>query len=65
MQKEKAKSVQKSGTGHSEHKDGTGGRVPVSHHDQRIMDAFREKMVKFCESVEALKRGEIEGSPVK
>ena len=39
-------------------KEGTGQK---SSHDHRITEAFREKMAKFCESVEALKRGETGG----
>ena len=34
---------------------------PGPSHDHRMTDAFREKMEKFCESVEALKRGETGG----
>ena len=42
---------------------GTGGRS--CSREQRIHEKIQEKMRKFCESVEALKRGETGESPVK
>ena len=51
--------VQKDRARQAEQKDGTGRGRP---HDHRITEAFREKMEKFCKSVEALKRGETGGS---
>lgn len=52
--KEKAKIAQTEGT------EGHG-----CFREQRIHEKIREKMRKFCESVEALKRGETEGLQVK
>ena len=59
--------VQKDGTPHGVQKDGTKGGGPlIPHvHDHRIIDEFREKMEKFCNSVESLKRGETGRTPVK
>ena len=51
--------AQKDRARQAEQTDGTGRGRP---HDHRITEAFREKMEKFCKSVEALKRGETGGS---